>query len=1104
MATVVQREWLNWDQPCLQHAARWMVDRFGRDASSESVLSVGGAQARSKGRQAAGKSKCANAATLGGTLWDVAGAGDDGGDDPPAHALGDVCDLQHVICVLPGRRAGRLLLGELLRECDRYGCRLVPPRVLTPGAMVDELLEAAEPVATPLEAKLAWLAALRASSDDDLRPVLPQPPSREGDQAPWLELAAKIASLHDELAGENRSFADVADAAERREMFGEGDRWRALSELHKKQRRALGEARLVDANDARTTAIAGRRTLAPSPSPSQESEGDGRVVLLVGVTDLNAQQRLALQASDANVIALMHAPSELSDAFDDLGTVRIDAWADRRIAIDDDQIVVAERPVDQAQHAMRAIARLAGAGECSASHITLGVGDAALAGDLEVAAAWTGLSLHAAGGESLSRSAPARLLLAVADFIEDSRFEHFATLLRHPDLERAVVRSTSDEIARQEWLGLLDEYFADHLQGAADGAWLGNEERQSRLKALWQAVQRILQPLLSGRVGIAHRERRAASDSSVGDAHSMGGPRPLHEWCQSALDVLANVYAIDAEPAAEIAKDEAGADKKRRALPPADLRAIDACLELRNVIAEIAFAAPSLQPEVAAVGALRIMLDHARAAVLSEDLEPNQIEMLGWLELHLDPAPMLIIAGVNDGKVPETLTADAFLPDSLRQQLGLMHNARRYARDAYLLQAIIESHAHVRLIVGRRDALNEPLTPSRLLLACDDATLVQRVSMFARDLANRPSPPPIGLRTIDDSRLTIDDSSRDADRATNPQSSIVNRQSSIRSRFIVPRLQPPLEAPAAMRVTDFRNYLRCPYRWALERVLSLKPFGVDEAELNPLSFGSLVHDVLSALGEDERMASSDDPDAIFRFLSDHLHRLVDQRHGAPAPPAIMIQRARIEQRLRTFAEFQAQAARDGWRIRHCEIDIKERVALDIPGADPMPLRGTIDRIDENIRTGQWRVIDYKTGEAGKSPIRMHHGSNDLPAFGADLVWQDLQLPLYYLLATRDESLRLPADRIALGYVVLPRRADGVTWLGADWTIQHLEHGIERARSIVREIREAVKTANFERNREIDSPFDTFARICQTAAFQPSVSDDSGEGEIAIAMGGGDE
>ncbi|HVP72123.1 MAG TPA: hypothetical protein VMS30_00195, partial [Phycisphaerales bacterium] len=695
----IERQWLNWSAPCLPQAAAWLIDRLA---------------AR---------------------------------DDGEAGA----CDLRQVMCVLPGSRAGRLLLSELLRICKERGLRLIPPRILTPGAMIDELLDVhSQPLASPLESKLAWLMALRSSSDADLKPLLPSPQARgpEDDPTAWMELATKIASLHDELSGEMRTFADVAAAAESREMFGEGDRWRTLEQLHKKQRKALGDAGLTDVNDARRRALSrhvgdvASIDLAPTLFDTAEAAGFRRVVL-IGVADLNALQRLALQRAD--VTALVHAPSHESESFDELGAVRIESWTDRPIDLSDTQITVVEKPVDQAQAAMRAIARLAQQDASLApARITLGIGDSALIGDMEVAAGWGGLHTHDAAGRSLSFSPPWRLLDAAIDFIEDRRFEHFAALLRHPDLERAVVRSAAAELAREQWLSLLDEYFADHLHGRIDGAWLGDEKQRRQMKALWDAAHALLKPL-----------------TSSGDER-----RPLNAWCQPLLDALANVYGLDADAEG----DTQGDDDAVPRLPPPDLRSIDACLELRNALQEIAFAAPPLLPMVNLVHAARLLLAHAASAHMTDDLEPNQIEMLGWLELHLDTAPALIIVGCNDGHVPGSMTADAFLPDTLREQLNLMHNARRYARDAYLLQAISHSRApeSLQLIAGRRSDIGDPLTPSRLLLACDDQTLVRRVKMFARDLGGAAVATPIGL--------------------TQPKLGAI-------SRFIVPRLPVPLEPP---------------------------------------------------------------------------------------------------------------------------------------------------------------------------------------------------------------------------------------------------------------------------------------------------------------------
>ena len=49
--------------------------------------------------------------------------------------------------------------------------------------------------------------------------------------------------------------------------------------------------------------------------------------------------------------------------------------------------------------------------------------------------------------------------------------------------------------------------------------------------------------------------------------------------------------------------------------------------------------------------------------------------------MALDDSPATVVTSFNDGFVPSSVTADAFLPNRLRQSLGLLHNDRRLARE---------------------------------------------------------------------------------------------------------------------------------------------------------------------------------------------------------------------------------------------------------------------------------------------------------------------------------------------------------------------------------------------------------------------------------------
>src|SRR5690606_35854101 len=79
----------------------------------------------------------------------------------------------------------------------------------------------------------------------------------------------------------------------------------------------------------------------------------------------------------------------------------------------------------------------------------------------------------------------------------------------------------------------------------------------------------------------------------------------------------------------------------------------------------------------------------------------------------------------------------------------------------------------------------------------------------------------------------------------------------------------------------------------------------------------------------------------------------------------------------------------GWRIVKVEVEPPEPgVPFDVDGR-PVLLRGRIDRIDRNERTGEWAVFDYKTSDTGQPPEKTHRRGR-----GKERRWVDLQLPLY--------------------------------------------------------------------------------------------------------------
>jgi hypothetical protein len=105
----------------------------------------------------------------------------------------------------------------------------------------------------------------------------------------------------------------------------------------------------------------------------------------------------------------------------------------------------------------------------------------------------------------------------------------------------------------------------------------------------------------------------------------------------------------------------------------------------------------------------------------------------------------------------------------------------------------------------------------------------------------------------------------------------------------------------------------------------------------------------------------------------------------------------------------------------------------------MILKGRIDRIDRNTATGEWEIIDYKTGDSAEAPNKTH-----VQAKGTE--WVDLQLPLYVRLA----APLLQGAHPKLSYFLVPRDPEetGIASLEVD----SLEGAYERAAEVIRDIR----------------------------------------------------
>lgn len=871
-------------------------------------------------------------------------------------------DLGHVIAVLPAQRAGRRLLELLVTQAQSEDQALVPPRIVTSGNLPELLYEPTGTIAGDLDEHLAWVTALRSMPAATLSPLLPHPPA-EDDLPGWWAFAKQIRRLRDDLAGHRMHFADVPRLSAQRgiDLRGE-ERWAVLDAAERSFLETLASLGLTDRHTQRLEVIAGKRCICEEPTH----------IVLIATPDLNDTAATMLRQVGDRVTALVMAPESHAEGFDDLGVLKKDYWQEQPVELFPEHIRFVGRSTEQAGEVVDVIAEAQQeAGELSADQVTVGLGDERFAGPVRRRLDLAGIACRAAAGTPVAQSRPALLLRALGRFKQEQRLDALAELLRHPDIDDYLRRidDGDTESAIGDWLTLLDRYATDHLQGRLTDTWLGHPDRQRRLKALHDRVIALLPD---------HPNQRL----------------PLPQWSEPIANALRLVYAN--APLREYVPDE-----HQLAL------GLEQIAQRLREQTELNEQDPTC-PQVTASQAISLTLSRLADAVIADEHDGPAVELLGYLELALDDAPVLAITGMNEGQIPSSRTADALLPDSVRSGLSMHDNDHRYARDLMLLNAIAHSRPTVRLIAARRTDNGDPLTPSRLLLACDDETLVDRVRAFFSEESEPVVPtPPISPG------------------GTN--------------RFLIPKPQITLKPIDTLSVTAFRAYLACPYRFYLRYVLKLNVLDDRAVEMDPMSFGTLTHNVLQSFGTSD-MRDETNADHIKGFLHASLDRFVVERFGNDRRPAVRIQIEQLRQRLDAFARVQAELTREGWRIAHVERELSTVVTVD---DQPFTIKGKIDRIDHHDTLG-YRVYDYKTGDSENKPEQTHHtGSGD------DRKWADLQLPLYRNLCA---ELGI-TDSVELGYFNLPKNLDKVGPVLAGWDDDDLAGAFATRDAVIRALRE---------------------------------------------------
>ena len=830
-------------------------------------------------------------------------------------------DLSDTLVVVATRHSGRRLREAIAEYTSTMGSAAFAPRLETADSLLDA--EAGRGAASRLESLLAWGEALRTADLERYREVLPvDPPERS---ISWsLRLAEQMISVQSIVAEAGLRLADVP--AKAGEDFAETARWTQLAALESEYGRRLAQAGWTDPQAARIA-------WASAPPPP---EGIRRIILLAHPDPLpivlSGLERLA---EVITVEVVVYAPDASAHLFDDWGRPRIDAWESRVWSPPDfeSRVHLCADPAAQAD----SIAALARSYPKPEGRLGIGVADAEIISFVGSALERAGMPPFNPAGRMRRAEGIHHLLSLLAALAREPRYETIESLARCPDFLAHLERRGAGTFSAARWLEGLDRLHARHMP--ADLA-----------AAREHAVALVTFPELES--GLA----------AVGD---LIGELRGEDFATGAAAGLRRIYSgarTDFSTAAGRRFEEAAAGWM-------DL--VRAC------------AASSCELPAADWWDLALRLFGDMRA--TEEKAEGALELQGWLELLWENAPHLAIAGCNDGSLPDSIAGDAFVPEALRERLGLKTNGFRFARDAYVLAAVSASRdgkGRVDLFLGKASEAGDPRRPSRLLFQCADEELPRRVEFLFRNAPPGRSNPPWRRAWL---------------------------------------LHPAAPMPGALErlpVTGFRDYLHCPFRFYLKHGLGMTTVDASKLEMDALDFGTLCHAALEAMGRESALRGCTDSGLLREFLLARFDAAVRQRFGTALALPVLFQVESGRQRLSRAAEVQARQCELGWIIEATE----HRIDLSI-GA--LRVVGKIDRIERNHETGRRRVLDYKTSDAPATPRHAHvadrrprDGISELARFeleGRERYWLDLQLPLY-LEALAPGS----AEPIELGYFNLPK------------------------------------------------------------------------------------
>ena len=427
------------------------------------------------------------------------------------------------------------------------------------------------------------------------------------------------------------------------------------------------------------------------------------------------------------------------------------------------------------------------------------------------------------------------------------------------------------------------------------------------------------------------------------------------------------------------------------------------------------------------------------------------LQIMGFLETRALDFEHLIILSANEGKLPQGVKHNSYIPYALRKAFKLPTFEEQDAIYSYHFKRILQRAKSVRILYNTEVAIDGSGEKSRLLW--------QLQQVFAKPIDESLYQMPLRVSQLN-AELSIPKSSQ-----------LLAKMNSI---FID-------EEPKALSATAIRHYLDCSLRFYFRYILRLPERETWSDELDARDFGNIVHYALELLyrpyvGQEvnrevlKNLIASDQVPQVIQQAFQHYYRKSDPvaMQGKDVLHQQIIQKLLVK-------VLQQDLRNTPFTVTGTEIKLKGQ--LDLGQEKKVQLEGTLDRVTR--RQNQDFILDYKTGRADLlriySPQFPQNASSYLETHFDQPKYKSGFQGLFYAWLWHQSY---PQQQVNVGVFPLKKVNDGMQWLNNGQPIP--VEGITMFEQMLREVLSELfdKNTDFKQTEDRDRcRFCAYKNIC---------------------------